>query len=180
MSTMEGETPRGRPMPSLGYPSRTAAVHALRAGGMGYREIAARVGITPAQVNSLLSHTPVPRADLRPAAPARSAPPPEDFVVRGVLKRVGRASIEPMRASEARGSRETQARVRVRFRLRGADGRWVRMDLDGFVDDEAHAWIGFAHHLAVVRKREEFAGLEVVEVPPEARAFTFSPFGGSR
>lgn len=42
-----------RPKQTLGYPSRGAAVAALRAQGLSTREIAARIGITTRQVLSL-------------------------------------------------------------------------------------------------------------------------------
>jgi hypothetical protein len=45
----------GTPKPVLGYPSRTEAAMALKAQGLGYPEIAARIGTTARNVPRLLS-----------------------------------------------------------------------------------------------------------------------------
>lgn len=41
------------PKPTLGYPSRTAAIEALRAKGLGTHQIAYRIGISPKDVAAL-------------------------------------------------------------------------------------------------------------------------------
>ena len=43
----------GAAKPCLGYPSRTAAVHAFRGQGMSTRQIATRIGIEPTIVTAL-------------------------------------------------------------------------------------------------------------------------------
>lgn len=52
----------GAPKPCLGYPSRTAAVHGLRANGMSTRQIASAIGINVSTVCALELGSSRPRA----------------------------------------------------------------------------------------------------------------------
>ena len=73
-------------------------------------------------------------------------------------------------ASQARLSREIQAKSRVRYRLRHKDGAYVNMDLSGETNSPAYAWIGFLHQLeAVRRKRPDLAEYRDVPVEPDKR-----------
>ena len=56
----------GAPKPTLGYPSRTAAVSALRNAGHDTKQIAARIGISEANVTALEASASRPRP-MRPA-----------------------------------------------------------------------------------------------------------------
>ena len=69
-------------------------------------------------------------------------------------------------ASQARLSREIQAKSRVRYRLRHPDGTYVNIDLSGETGLAAHGWIGFQHQLEAVRRLRPDLG-EYIAVPVE-------------
>ncbi len=82
-----------------------------------------------------------------------------------------RAAGEVVMASQARLSREIQAKSRVRYRLRHPDGAYVNLDLSGETDPKdgpTYAWIGFLHQLeAVRRQRPDLAEYREVPVEPD-------------
>lgn len=74
------------PIPTLGYPTRTAAVLALRAQGLTTGAIARRIGIEPATVSALECS-----ARRSPEAPRAQFERPVVFPV-GLLQRLGPAA----------------------------------------------------------------------------------------
>lgn len=72
----------GAPKPALGYPSRTAAVAALRQQGCGTAEIAARIGINEGAVTALEASGRRPRAARPAEAQGRTVLFPADILDR--------------------------------------------------------------------------------------------------
>lgn len=90
-------------------------------------------------------------------------------LMRGNLRAAG----EVVMASNSRISRELQAKSRVRYRLRHADGAYVNLDLSGETNQPAHAWIGFLHQLEAVRRtRPDLAEYRELPVEPEGKGIT--------
>lgn len=114
----------GAAKPCLGYPSRTAAVVALRGQGLSTNAIARKIGIEPKTVSALEGS--LWRGNLRPIKPVSSANPNwQNFI------RIDPETLAALRAPAARRGLSVQSLVEQLLIVMTDDGL-----VDALMDDD--------------------------------------------
>lgn len=164
-------------IPCIGYPSRSAAVRALRAEGKTPHQIVLRTGLSAKVVDTLLTTEFAGIRELFSGLPPRETravdrvPLDVNGVVVGVLPAAARASrtADIRRASGDRAAREHKAKTLPRYLLRQGD-QFLHMSGQGLTSSRQHAWMGFKANLPAIRKLNPAAEqMTPVEVPPPSR-----------
>lgn len=113
------------PKPTLGYPTRTAAVHALRGQGLSTRQIADAIGIKVATVSALECGSGRARA-IRPTRPS---------------EQLGRTVVVPIDVLDALGPHAARRGIHPNNLARLILSTVVDEDMiDAVLDDEGMDW----------------------------------------